>query len=97
MKRSSPDLNDTSTRSSHPITLDVNSVRNEGEKYNHTGFTPEEITILKELIKANVLDDQQDSQNGDLYQRVVTLEKGNKVRTIHFGRLQKRTECQLLT
>ena len=47
-------------------------------------FTPfshlKKFAILKELIKAYVLDDQQDSQRDDLYQRVVTLEKGNKVR-----------------
>ncbi|MFB7642051.1 hypothetical protein [Peribacillus butanolivorans] len=80
VKQSSPDLNITLPRSSQPITLDVKSVINEGEKYIHTVFTPEEVTILKELIKAYVLDDQQDSQRDDLYQRVVTLEKGNKVR-----------------
>jgi hypothetical protein len=62
-----------------PIHLDVNNGRTKDEGI-HTGFTPEEVAILKELIRGYVLDDQQDSHGDDLYQRVVTLEKGKKVR-----------------
>ncbi|MFJ7311123.1 hypothetical protein [Peribacillus frigoritolerans] len=60
----------------HPIPLDVNSVRTQ----DHTEFTPEERAILRDLIRGHVLNDQQDSPGDDLYQRVVTLEKGKKVR-----------------
>ncbi|MGG0413723.1 hypothetical protein [Peribacillus simplex] len=63
-------------KDSHPIPLDVNSVRTQ----NHTEFTPEERTILRDLIRGYVLNDQQGSPGDDLYQRVVTLEKGKKVR-----------------
>ncbi|MEK4069865.1 hypothetical protein [Peribacillus sp. FSL R5-0717] len=63
-------------KDSHPIPLDVNSVRTQ----DHTEFTPEERTILRDLIRGYVLNDQQDSPGDDLYQRVVTLEKGKKVR-----------------
>ncbi|MGJ3195478.1 hypothetical protein [Peribacillus frigoritolerans] len=63
-------------RDSHPIPLDVNSVRTQ----DHTEFTPEERAILRDLIRGHVLNDQQDSPGDDLYQRVVTLEKGKKVR-----------------
>jgi hypothetical protein len=63
-------------KDSHPIPLDVNSVRTQ----DHTEFTPEERAILRDLIRGYVLNDQQDSPGDDLYQRVVTLEKGKKVR-----------------
>jgi hypothetical protein len=63
-------------KDSYPIPLDVNSVRTQ----DHTEFTPEERTILRDLIRGYVLNDQQDSPGDDLYQRVVTLEKGKKVR-----------------
>ncbi|MDM5309357.1 hypothetical protein [Peribacillus frigoritolerans] len=63
-------------KDSHPIPLDVNSVRTQ----DHTEFTPEERAILRDLIRGYVLNDQQDSHGDDLYQRVVTLEKGKKVR-----------------
>lgn len=63
-------------KDSHPIPLDVNSVRNQ----DHTEFTPEERAILRDLIRGYVLNDQQDSHGDDLYHRVVTLEKGKKVR-----------------
>ncbi|MCY8938084.1 hypothetical protein [Peribacillus frigoritolerans] len=64
---------------SQPILLDVNNGRSKGERI-HTEFTPEEVAILKELIRDYVLEDQQDSPKDELYQRVVTLEKGKKVR-----------------
>lgn len=63
-------------KDSHPIPLDVNNVRTQ----DHTEFTPEERAILRDLIRGYVLNDQQDSPDDDLYQRVVTLEKGKKVR-----------------
>ena len=63
-------------KDSHPIPLDVNNVRTQ----DHTEFTPEERAILRDLIRGYVLNDQQDSHGDDLYQRVVTLEKGTKVR-----------------
>ncbi|MFJ7995519.1 hypothetical protein ACIQY5_25895 [Peribacillus frigoritolerans] len=63
-------------KDSHPIPLDVNSVRTQ----DHTEFTPEERAILRNLIRGYVLNDQQDSHGDDLYQRIVTLEKGKKVR-----------------
>ncbi|MGE1166353.1 hypothetical protein ACQJ0Y_24635 [Peribacillus simplex] len=63
-------------KDSHPIPLDVNSLRTQ----DHTEFTPEERAILRDLIRGYVLNDQQDSHGDDLYQRVVTLEKGKKVR-----------------
>ncbi|MFI8496725.1 hypothetical protein ACIGC1_28510 [Peribacillus butanolivorans] len=67
-------------KDSHPIPLDVNSVRTQDKSSIPTDFTPEERTILRELIRGYVLNDQQDSHGDDLYQRVVTLEKGKKVR-----------------
>lgn len=83
---SSHNVKETSPTSSHnvksdsqPIVFDVNRGRNEGE----TDFTPEEKAILKELIRAYVLDEKQDNQGSrddDLYQRVFALEKGKKVR-----------------
>jgi hypothetical protein len=76
---SSPKVKETSPTISHPIVFDVNRGRNEGE----TDFTPEEKAILKELIRAYVLDekpDNQGSRDDDLYQRVFALEKGKKVR-----------------
>ncbi|TKH02731.1 hypothetical protein FC682_20910 [Peribacillus simplex] len=74
-------MKQTSPISSHPTPLDVNSVRTKGEKYVHTGFTSEEVAILRELIREYVLlDDQQDSHKDALYQRVVTLKAGKKVR-----------------
>ena len=75
----SPKVKETSPTSSQPIELDVNRGRNEGE----IDFTPEEKAILKELIRAYVLDEKQDNQGSrdeDLYQRVYALEKGKKVR-----------------
>ena len=63
-------------KDSHPIPLDVNSVRTQ----DHTEFTSEERAILRDLIRGYVLNNQQDSYGDDLYQRVVTLEKGKKVR-----------------
>ncbi|MGE7596511.1 hypothetical protein ACQKMY_25870 [Peribacillus frigoritolerans] len=76
---SSPNVKETSPASSQPVVLDVNKGRNEGEP----DFTPEEKAILKELIRAYVLDEKQDNQSSrddDLYQRVFALEKGKKVR-----------------
>ena len=67
-------------KDSHPIPLDENSVRNQDKSSIHTEFTPEERAILRDLIRGYVLNDQQDSHGDDLYQRVVTLEKGKKVR-----------------
>lgn len=78
-KNNSPKVKETSPISSQPIVFDVNRGRNEGE----TDFTPEEKAILKELIRAYVLDEKQDNQGSrddDLYQRVFALEKGKKVR-----------------
>ena len=63
-------------KDSHPIPLDVNSARTS----IHTEFTPEERAILRDLIRRYVLTGEQDSHGDDLYQRVVTLEKGKKVR-----------------
>lgn len=76
---SSPKVKETSPTSSQPVELDVNRGRNEGEP----DFTPEEKAILKELIRAYVLDEKHDNQSSrddDLYQRVFALEKGKKVR-----------------
>jgi hypothetical protein len=56
----------------------VNNTRTKGENPVHTGFSPEEIAILRELIRGYVLDDQQDRDV--LYQRIVTLKAGKKVR-----------------
>ena len=67
-------------KDSHPIPLDVNSARTQDKSSIHTEFTPEERAILRELIREYVLNDQQDSHDDDLYQRVVNLEKGKKVR-----------------
>ncbi|MGG4156895.1 MULTISPECIES: hypothetical protein [Bacteria] len=77
-----PDVKQTSPIDPQPIALDVNPIRNEGEKIVHTDFTPEERMVLRELIKAYVLDEKTDHQGNidDLYKRVVTLEKGTKVR-----------------
>ena len=84
VQTSLPDVKQNSPRKPQGISLDVNSVRNEGEYNIHTGFTPEEVAILRELIRGYVLDDQHEDSQGDrddLYQRVVTLEKkGDKVR-----------------
>jgi hypothetical protein len=65
-------------RDSHAGAFDVNNTRTKGENPVHTGFSPEEIAILRELIRGYVLDDQQDRDV--LYQRVVTLKAGKKVR-----------------
>jgi hypothetical protein len=65
-------------RDSHAGAFDVNNTRTKGENSVHTEFTPEEIAILRELIRGYVLDDQQDRDA--LYQRVVTLKAGKKVR-----------------
>ncbi|MEE3956141.1 hypothetical protein [Peribacillus frigoritolerans] len=67
-------------KGSHPIPLNVNSARTQDKSSIHTEFTPEERAILRDLIRGYVLNDQQDSHDDDLYQRVVTLEKGKKVR-----------------
>jgi hypothetical protein len=67
-------------KGSHSIPLDVNSVRAQDKSSINTEFTPEERAILRDLIRGYVLNDQQDSHGDDLYQRVVTLEKGTKVR-----------------
>jgi hypothetical protein len=84
VKRNSPmseiDVKRNSPISSHPIPLVVNNVRTKGENPVHTGFTPEEVAILREVIRGYVLDDQQDSHREPLYQRVVTLKAGKKVR-----------------
>ncbi|MFD9628326.1 hypothetical protein [Peribacillus muralis] len=63
-------------KDSPPIPLNVNSIRTQ----EHTEFTPEERAILRDLIRGFVLNDQQDSHGDDLYQRIVTLGKGTKVR-----------------
>jgi hypothetical protein len=83
VKQTSPasglNVKETSPSSSQPAVFDVNRGRNEGEP----DFTPEEKAILKELIRAYVLDekpDNQGSRDDDLYQRVFALEKGKKVR-----------------
>lgn len=76
---SSPKVKETSPTSSQHSVSGVNRGRNEGE----TDFTPEEKAILKELIRAYVLDEKQDnhsSSDDDLYRRVFALEKGKKVR-----------------
>ncbi|MEB2631962.1 hypothetical protein SOP94_26490 [Peribacillus frigoritolerans] len=65
-------------KDSHPIPLDVNSVRTQDKSSINTEFTPEERAILRDLIRGYVLNDQQDSHGDDLYQRVVTLEKREK-------------------
>jgi hypothetical protein len=65
-------------RDSHAGAFDVNNTRTKGENPVHTEFTPEEIAILRELIRGYVLDDQPDRDA--LYQRVVTLKAGKKVR-----------------
>jgi predicted DNA-binding antitoxin AbrB/MazE fold protein len=65
-------------RDSHLGVFNVNNTRTKGENPVHTEFTPEEIAILRELIRGYVLDDQQDRDA--LYQRVVTLKSGKKVR-----------------
>ena len=67
-------------KDSHPIPLDVNSLRAQDKSSINTEFTPEERAILRDLIRGYVLTDQQDSHGDDLYQRVMTLEKGKKVR-----------------
>lgn len=67
-------------KDSHPILLDVNSTRTKDKSSIHTEFTPEERAILRDLIREYVLNDQQDSHDDDLYKRVVTLEKGTRVR-----------------
>ncbi|WP_057914640.1 hypothetical protein [Peribacillus muralis] len=63
-------------KDSPPIPLNVNSTLTQA----HTEFTPEEREILRDLIRGYVLNDQQDSHGDDLYQRIVSLEKGKKVR-----------------
>ncbi|KWW22732.1 hypothetical protein AS888_00020 [Peribacillus simplex] len=75
---SSPKVKETSPAGSQPIVFDVNRGRSESEQ----DFTPEEKAILKKLIRAYVLDEKQDNHGSrdDLYQRIVTLEKGKKVR-----------------
>ncbi|MGE7780950.1 hypothetical protein ACQKL0_13495 [Peribacillus sp. NPDC097264] len=77
-KNNSPKVKETSPSISQPFVFDVNRGRNEGE----IDFTPEETAILKELIRAYVLDAKPDNHRSreDLYQRIVTLEKGKKVR-----------------
>ncbi|MDP1420388.1 hypothetical protein Q8G35_18865 [Peribacillus simplex] len=67
-------------KDSHPIPLDMNSPRTQDKSSIPPEFTPEERAILRDLIRGYVLNDQQDSHGDDLYQRVVTLEKGKKVR-----------------
>ena len=67
-------------KDSHNIPLVVNSARTQDKSSIHTEFTPEERAILRDLIRGYVLNDEQDSHGDDLYQRVVTLEKGKKVR-----------------
>ncbi|MCM3677340.1 hypothetical protein M3699_27025 [Peribacillus simplex] len=76
VNQSSPTSSHDTKEDSHPIPLDVNSVRTQ----DHTEFTPEERAILRDLIRGYVLNDQQDSPGDDLYQRIVALEKGKKVR-----------------
>jgi hypothetical protein len=66
--------------SSHASAFDVNRTRTKGENLVHTDFTPEEVTILRKLIRGYVLDEQQDSHRDDLYQRVVALKTSKKVR-----------------
>lgn len=91
VKRTSPNVKKNSPVNSQPVALDVKEARNEGEQPIHTVFTHEEITILKQLIRSYVLDEKpsgsQDDNSGDtqgdrdnLYQRVISLEKGDKVR-----------------
>ncbi|MFD4819707.1 hypothetical protein [Peribacillus butanolivorans] len=78
VQTSSPDVKPNSPRKPQVNSLDVNSVRNEGELIVHTGFTPEEVAILRDLIRIYVLDDQHEDSQGDrddFYQRVVTLKK----------------------
>ncbi|MGW6253656.1 hypothetical protein ACWF5S_21000, partial [Peribacillus butanolivorans] len=84
VQTSSPDVKQNSPIKPQVNSLDVNSVRNEGEHIVQTGFTPEEVAILRDLIRIYVLDEQHKENEGDrddLYQRVITLEKrGDKVR-----------------
>lgn len=78
VQTSIPDVKQNSPRKPQGISLDVNSVRNEGEYNIHTGFTLEEVAILRDLIRIYVLDEQHKENEGDrddLYQRVITLEK----------------------
>ncbi|MFB7637356.1 hypothetical protein [Peribacillus butanolivorans] len=77
VRPSSPDVKQNSPRKPQVNSLDVNSVRNEGEHIVHTGFTPEEVAILRDLIKIYVLDEQhkENKRDRDVYQRVITLEK----------------------
>ncbi|MFE4242186.1 hypothetical protein [Peribacillus butanolivorans] len=51
VQTSLPDVKQNSPRKQQGISLDVNSVRNEGEYNIHTGFTPEEVAILTEPDK----------------------------------------------
>ena len=51
VQTSLPDVKQNSPRKPQGISLDVNSVRNEGEYNIHTGFTPEEVAILRDLIR----------------------------------------------
>ncbi|MBK5482850.1 hypothetical protein JFV29_13300 [Peribacillus sp. TH16] len=84
VQTSLPVVKQDSPRKPQVNSLDVKSVRNEGEHNVHTGFTPEEVAILRDLIRIYVLDEQHKENQGDrddLYQRVITLEKkGDKVR-----------------
>ncbi|MFJ7747508.1 hypothetical protein [Peribacillus sp. NPDC097295] len=77
-------VNESSPMNSQKDELDVKSVRNECERSVHTDFTPEESAILKELIKAFILDEKKKEDmvgNRDfLYQRIISLGKGEKVR-----------------
>ncbi|MED3985958.1 hypothetical protein P4646_18120, partial [Peribacillus simplex] len=56
------------------------SARTQDKSSIHTEFTPEERAILRDLIRGYVLTGEQYSHGDDLYQRVMTLEKGKKVR-----------------
>lgn len=75
VNQSSHDIKD-----SHPIPLDVNRIQTQDKSSIHTEFTSEERAILRDLIRGSVLNNQQDNHGDDLYQRVVTLAKGTKVR-----------------
>lgn len=75
VNQSSHDIKD-----SHPILLDVNRIQTQDKSSIHTEFTSEERAILRDLIRGSVLNNQQDNHGDDLYQRVVTLAKGTKVR-----------------
>ncbi|WP_258832549.1 hypothetical protein [Peribacillus frigoritolerans] len=44
-------------KDSHPIPLDVNSVRTQDKSSIHTEFTPEERAILRDLIRGYVLNE----------------------------------------